>query len=153
MSLWSLAASPLILGTDLTNLDPTDLSYLKNTDVLAVDQDSIDASRISDTSTSQIFAKTEKNGDVIVGLFNTSGAAESISTSASALGLPSGSDYLLNNLWTHQQTETTSAVSADVPSHGVALYRVSPLNNPTAAPPSAVLNMSGLTSMTAGAAR
>ncbi len=25
MSLWALAASPLILGTDLTNLDPTDL--------------------------------------------------------------------------------------------------------------------------------
>ncbi len=150
MSLWSLAASPLILGTDLTNLDPTDLSYLKNTDVLAVDQDAIDASRISDTSTSQTFAKTEKNGDVIVGLFNTSGEAEPISTSASALGLPSGSDYLLNNLWTHQQSETTGSVSADVPSHGVALYRVSPLNNPTAAPPSAVLGMSGLTSMTAG---
>src|SRR6266496_1742348 len=46
MSLWALAASPLILGTDLTNLDPTDLGYLKNTAVLAVDQDAIDASRI-----------------------------------------------------------------------------------------------------------
>ena len=150
MSLWSLAASPLILGTDLTNLDPTDLSYLRNTDVLAVDQDAIDASRISDTSTSQIFAKTEKNGDAVVGLFNTSGSAEPISTSASALGLPSGSDYLLNNLWTHQQTETTGTVSADVPSHGVALFRVSPLSNPTTAPPSAVLGLGGLTSMTAG---
>jgi alpha galactosidase A-like protein/alpha galactosidase C-like protein/alpha-galactosidase-like protein/alpha-galactosidase-like CBM13-containing protein len=150
MSLWALAASPLILGTDLTNLDKTDLGFLKNTDVLAVDQDAIDASRISDTSTSQVFAKTEKNGDVVVGLFNTSGAAEPVSTSASALGLKPGSDYLLDNLWTHQQTETTGAVSADVPSHGVALYRVSPLSNPSAAPPSAVIGMSGVTSITAG---
>src|SRR5205085_358762 len=46
MSLWSLAASPLILGTDLTALDPTDLALLKNRDVLAVDQDGIDATRV-----------------------------------------------------------------------------------------------------------
>jgi alpha-galactosidase len=35
MSLWSLAASPLILGTDLTNLDPADLKYLTNRAVLS----------------------------------------------------------------------------------------------------------------------
>src|SRR6266540_2985931 len=46
MSLWAMGASPFILGTDLTNLDPLDLTYLKNTEVLAVDQDAIDASRI-----------------------------------------------------------------------------------------------------------
>src|SRR5213078_3706633 len=68
MSLWALAASPFILGTDLTNLDPADLTLLKNTDVIAIDQDAIDASRISNTSTSQIFTKKEPNGDAIVGL-------------------------------------------------------------------------------------
>ncbi len=67
MSLWALAASPLILGTDLTHLDPLDLSYLTNRAVLSVDQDSIDASRVSDSSTAQVFAKTEKSGDVVVG--------------------------------------------------------------------------------------
>ena len=51
MSLWSLAASPLILGTDLTHLDPLDLSYLKNRAVISVDQDAIDASRIVNTAT------------------------------------------------------------------------------------------------------
>jgi hypothetical protein len=150
MSLWALAASPFILGTDLTNLDPTDLGLLKNRDVISVDQDSIDASRIADTPTSQTFAKTEKNGDVVVGLFNTSGAGENISTSASALGLKPGTYYLLNNLWTHQQTETTGTISAQVPSHGVALFRVSPLNNPTAAPPAATLNLTGLTTLSGG---
>ena len=78
MSLWALAASPFILGTDLTSLDPTDLALLKNRSVISVDQDSIDASRIADTATEQTFAKTEKNGDAVVGLFNTSGASETI---------------------------------------------------------------------------
>jgi hypothetical protein len=150
MSLWALAASPFILGTDLTNLDPTDLALLKNRSVIAVDQDSIDASRLVSTPTEQVFAKTGKNGDVVVGLFNVSGAAENISTSASALGLKPGTDYLLNNLWTHKPTETTGTITAQVPSHGVALLRVSPLRNPTAAPPATALNLTGLTTLTGG---
>ncbi|MFJ6081475.1 glycoside hydrolase family 27 protein [Streptomyces sp. NPDC092369] len=87
MSLWSLAASPLILGTDLTDLDPADLALLKNTDVLAVDQDGIDAQRISSDANSQVFAKTEPNGDAVVGLFNTGSAPREVATTASALGL------------------------------------------------------------------
>jgi len=148
MSLWALAASPFILGTDLTNLDSTDLALLKNTNVLAVDQDAIDASRIAYTSTYQEFSKQEPNGNVIVGLFNTSGQAETISTSASALGMPSGSDYAVKDLWTGASTETTGNIAPTVPSHGVALYRVSTLNNPTTYPPNASFGLSGPSSMT-----
>ena len=150
LSLWSLASSPLINGTDLTNLDKTDLTLLKNRAVIAVDQDSIDASRLVNDATEQIFAKTEKNGDVIAGLFNSSSQPEVISTTASALGMASGSDYLLNNLWAGQRTETTGVISAEVPAHGVALYRISALSNPTAAPPAATLGLSGLGSLQAG---
>ena len=150
MSLWSLAASPLVINADMTNLDPTDLKILENPGVISVDQDAIDASRISDTSTSQIFAKTEKNGNAVVGLFNTGGAPETISTTASALGMAPGTDYLLNNLWTNNSTETTGVISAEVPSHGVALFRVSALNNPTTAPPAATLGLSAPVSVSGG---
>jgi len=150
MSLWAMGASPLVINADMTNLDPSDLSILKNRAVISVDQDSIDAARISDTSTSQIFAKTEKGGDAVVGLFNTGGSAETISTTASALGMPSGSDYLLNNLWTHRATETSGVISADVPSHGVVLYRVSGLRNPTVAPPAATFGLSAPASVSGG---
>jgi hypothetical protein len=150
MSLWSLASSPLILGTDLTNLDPTDLKLLTNRAVLSVDQDSIDASRIADSSTSQVFAKTEKNGDVVVGLFNTSGTPEVVSTTASALGLPSGSAYQLNNLWTHRVTESGSTIAADVPSHGVALLRITSAAHPALVPPSTTLSLSGPASFIGG---
>jgi hypothetical protein len=150
LSLWALAASPFILGTDLTHLDRTDLGLLLNRDVIAVDQDSIDASRLVGAATEQIFAKTEKNGDVVAGLFNTSGAPENISTSASALGLKASGSYLLDNLWTHRPTETAGTISAEVPPHGVALLRVSPLANPAAAPPSATVNLTGLSALSGG---
>jgi hypothetical protein len=150
LSLWSLASSPLLLGTDLTNLDPADLALLKNRAVIAVDQDGIDASRLVNTSAVQVFAKKEKAGDVAAGLFNTSGSSETITTSAAALGLPAGTDYLVSDLWTGKKTETTGAISEVVPSHGVALLRVSPLSNPTAAPPAATVGLTGLGALTAG---
>jgi hypothetical protein len=150
LSLWSLASSPLILGTDLTSLDPTDLSLLLNRSVISVDQDGIDASRLVNTGTEQIFTKTEKNGDVVAGLFNISGAAEVISTTAAALGLGASPGYLLNNLWTHQSTETSGPISEDVPSHGVALLRITPVRSAAAAPPAAVLNVTGLGALSGG---
>jgi hypothetical protein len=129
MSLWALGASPLILGVDLTNLDPTDLGYLKNTDVVAVDQDSIAARRVVNTKTEQVFTKTEPAGDVdgavVVGLFNTGDTAQSVSVTDKKLGLSPGPGHRLTDLWTHDVTSSTGkTISATVPAHGVALYRV-----------------------------
>jgi Alpha galactosidase A/Alpha galactosidase C-terminal beta sandwich domain len=125
LSLWALGSSPLILGIDLTHLDPVDLQYLKRAAVLAVDQDSIAAKRVVNTSTQQVFAKKRANGDVIVGLFNTGSEAQTISVSASAAGLPkNASGYSLEDLWTGKMEKTGSTIGATVPSHGVVLYRV-----------------------------
>jgi Alpha galactosidase A/Alpha galactosidase C-terminal beta sandwich domain/NPCBM-associated, NEW3 domain of alpha-galactosidase len=150
MSLWSLAASPLILGTDLTNLDPTDLALLKNTDVLAVDQDAIDAARIVNAPGQQVFAKTEPNGDAIVGLFNLGNSTQVVSTTAAAAGLAASHGYLLHELWTHRTTETGGVLAADVPPHGVALYRVTPSSATSTVPPSATLSVSMPSTATAG---
>ena len=150
MSLWTLGSSPLILGTDLTSLDPTDLGYLKNRAVLAVDQDSIDASRIADTGSEQVFAKTERGGDVVVGLFNTSTAGEVVSTTAAALGLPASSGYVLDNLWSHRLAETGATIAADVPPHGVALLRVQPTKITGAAAPATTITATGLSALTGG---
>ena len=129
ISLWALGASPFILGIDLTHLDQTDLEkYLKNSEVLAVDQDSISAKRVLNSGDHQVFAKKEPNGDVIVGLFNTGGKSEEVSASISSLGLSENKNgYSLHNLWgghTTGDTKQTSNISAVVPSHGVVLYRV-----------------------------
>jgi hypothetical protein len=125
LSLWALGSSAYILGIDLTHLDPLDLQYLKNTAVLAADQDSIAAKRIVNTSTQQVFTKKEANGDVIVGLFNTGSETQTVSISVSAAGLPENEGgYSLENLWTGKIEKTGSTIRATVPSHGVALYRV-----------------------------
>ena len=145
LSLWALGSAPLILGSDLTSavtnaygtssgLDPTDLKMLTNGDMLAIDQDAIDASRIYDVGSAQIFAKTEPSGDEIVGLFDTStnlsGGNDTISTTPSAVGVISSRGYLVRNVWTGQTSylRPTGTITASVPSEGVALYRVIPLD-------------------------
>ncbi len=128
MSLWALGSSAFILGTDLTHLDQTDLqNYLKNTAVLAVDQDGIAAKRVVNQGNQQVFAKVEPNGDAIVGLFNTGTQPEKISVTAATLGLPvHEGGHTLHNLWTGKTTKAGSPIEATVAPHGVVLYRINP---------------------------
>jgi hypothetical protein len=129
ISLWALGSAPFILGIDLTHLDPTDLQrYLQNSEVLAVDQDSIAAKRVLNTGNQQVFAKREPNGDAIVGLFNTGLKAQEVSVPTSTVGLSKNeSGYSLRDLWTGETKKTSSTINAVVPSHGVVLYRVTGL--------------------------
>ena len=159
LSLWSLGSAPLIVGGDLTSsvtnaygssaaLDPTDLKLLTNAQVIKVDQDSIDASRIAlagspgSKAGDQVFAKVEPGGDGIVGLFNTDAKLSSkpvtISTTAAAMGLPADAKgYEVQDLWggesvavggrTTFDVSSAGEISATVPAEGVALFRVIPL--------------------------
>jgi Alpha galactosidase A/Alpha galactosidase C-terminal beta sandwich domain len=160
LSLWSLGSAPLILGGDLTakvtnaygtsaGLTRRDFSLLTNRQVIGVDQDAIDASRIVDVGRPgrspghQVFAKVEHRGDAVVGLFNTtttlSSSPVTITITAAALGLPADPHgYLVENLWGSQSVvggarifriSAAGVISATVPAEGVALFRVIPLGH------------------------
>lgn len=125
LSLWAMGASPLILGIDLTHLNKLDLQYLQNTDVIAVDQDAIAAKRVVFDDDRQVFAKTESNGDVVIGLFNLASEPQSVSVTPTVAGLvPDQAGYGLKNLWTGESTTATDNIAAQVAPHGVVLYRV-----------------------------
>jgi hypothetical protein len=107
---------------------------LENRPVIAVDQDAVDASRIEDSGTVQVFAKVEAGGDGVVALFDTStdlsSSDDTISTTAAATGLPGEPNgYLAQDLWTHRVWSISSAgiITGQVPPEGVALYRVAPI--------------------------
>jgi Alpha galactosidase A/Alpha galactosidase C-terminal beta sandwich domain len=145
LSLWALGSAPLILGVNLTSavtnafgssggLTKSGLAMLENRRVIAVDQDSIDASRIYDGTDSQIFTKREPSGDSVVGLFDTdqdAGAVpEQIATTASALGLPaSPRGYRVENLWNGDVhvISAAGAITRTVKPEGVALLSVTPI--------------------------
>jgi alpha-galactosidase len=121
MSLWSLASAPLILGTDLTHLDSTDLAMLENNRVIAVDQDGIPADRVISSGNEQVFAKRQRNGAWDIGVFNTdASASHTFSVSLAQLGLSGAAN--VTDLWTGQSLGTvTGTYPATVPAGGVSL--------------------------------
>ena len=105
--LWAMAASPLLLGVDLTQLNSTEVADLKNANIVAVDQDGIDARRIVSNVNQQAYAKTEQNGDVILGLFNYNGSgSQTVTVSLAAAGITGSATA--TNLWTGASAGTLS---------------------------------------------
>jgi alpha-galactosidase len=121
MSLWSLASAPLILGTDLTHLDPTDLAMLENSAVIGVDQDGIPADRVIDTGSEQVFDKRQQNGTWDIGVFNTdTSASQTFSVPLAQLGISGAAN--VTDLWSGQSLGTvTGTYTATVPPGGVSL--------------------------------
>jgi alpha-galactosidase len=106
-SLWAMAASPLILGSDLTHLDAGDLAMLGNDRVIAVDQDGAAASRIVKSGDGQVFAKAEVGGAHVVALFNTGETnPATVSVSWAKVGAP-GTSHQVTDLWTGERTDVT----------------------------------------------
>ncbi|MFJ8139610.1 NPCBM/NEW2 domain-containing protein [Streptomyces sp. NPDC096013] len=137
-SLWSIMAAPLLIGSDLRTATPATFDILDNKEVIAVDQDPL--GRQGNVVTSEggrwVVAKEMKDGSRTVALFNESGSAQRITTTAAAVGLPGARAYTLRDLWQHLSYNTAGAISATVPAHGTVLVRVAAdrhaLKNPPA---------------------
>jgi alpha-galactosidase len=124
-ALWAMLAAPLIAGNDLRSMSAATQTILKNQNLVAVNQDrlGLQATQVSFDGTRRVLAKRLANGDVAVALFNQGGSTTTISTSAAAVGL-SGSAFTVRDAWTGAVSSTSGAISASVPSHGTAVYRV-----------------------------
>jgi len=124
-ALWAVLAAPLIAGNDLRSMSAATQTILKNQNLIAINQDrlGLQATQVSFDGTRRVLAKRLANGDVAVALFNQGGSTTTISTSAAAIGL-SGSSFTLRDAWTGAASSTSGAISASVPSHGTAVYRV-----------------------------
>ncbi|MFI6503210.1 carbohydrate-binding protein [Nonomuraea typhae] len=98
LTLWAMAASPLLLGSDLTALTPADLAMLTNERLIAVNQDGVAADRMVNSGVNQVWRKRESNGDYIVALFNTGTSGNStVSTTWSQVGFTGAAE--VTNLW------------------------------------------------------
>ncbi len=125
-ALWSLMAAPLMAGNDIRTMSADVSAILRNPRLIAVNQDSLGVGgrRVRDDGNTEVFAKPLSDGSVAVGLFNRGSGTATVSTTAAQIGL-SGSNFTLTDLWTGGTSSTSGAISASVPAHGVATYRVS----------------------------
>ncbi|MFC9331568.1 NEW3 domain-containing protein [Kitasatospora sp. NPDC057015] len=144
MSLWAMSAAPLMAGTDPSDTAGTFGAATKatytNADVIKIDQDPLvyQARLVSEDASKkhQVWKKNLSNGDVAVALFNRDVAPVTMSTTATAVGLPASSTgYVVNDLWAHQSKLSAGTIAkSSVPGHGVALFRVHAGGDTTSGP-------------------
>jgi alpha-galactosidase len=124
-SLWALLAAPLLAGNDIRAMSAQTAALLTNREVIAVDQDPLVKQAHPLSGDPRVLVKPLSDGSVAVGLFNQSADTVTIRTSLGAIGFPDGTCHTVRDLWQHTDAQTTGALEATVPRHGVALLRVS----------------------------
>ncbi|WP_371530624.1 NPCBM/NEW2 domain-containing protein [Streptomyces sp. NBC_01283] len=151
-SMWSIMASPLLIGSDLRKATPETFDIIGNKEVIAVDQDPLgkQGDVLSSEGGRWVVAKEMKDGSRAVALFNETGTAQSIATSAKAVGLPDADGYTLRDLWKHKSYNTAGKISATVPAHGTVLLRVAADGKWAKNPPAVELGLTGAPLVEAG---
>ncbi len=125
MTLWSLMASPLVFGGDMTKLDPFTLSLLTNAEVLAVDQDALgrQAAPVSKQGDTEVWAKEMEDGSKAIGLFNRGDKEMEITASWPSLGINGG--HTVRDLWRQKNVGRFGhEFHASVGPHGAEMFLV-----------------------------
>jgi alpha-galactosidase len=125
ITLWSLLASPLLIGCDLTRLDEYTMKLLTNDEVLEVNQDPLgrQGRRVSQDSTLEVWAKELEDGSLAVGLFNRGETAANVTARWGALGIDGR--RAVRDLWRQKDLGTvTSELTATVARHGAVLVKL-----------------------------
>jgi alpha-galactosidase len=127
MGLWALLAAPLLAGNDIRNMSQATKDILLNREVIAIDQDALgkQATRIAQDANSETWLKPLADGGVAVGVINLSGQSGKLSIKESDLKLSHAAGGA-RDVWAHRGVTFTNGVySAEVPSHGILMLRVS----------------------------
>ncbi len=134
--MWAMLAAPLMVSVNLSTLSPPSLATLTNPQMIAIDQDKkgrqgvqVAPAAVASTPASangEAWIKPLEHGKYAVALLNIGDSTLTISTSASAIGIPSASSYNLANVWAGGTSSTSGAISASVPSDSTVVFIVSP---------------------------
>jgi alpha-galactosidase len=128
-SFWALLAAPLIAGNDVRSMSPEIKEILTNTEVIAVNQDKLgqEGRRVKKDGDLEVWAKEMADGSRTVILFNRGTTQNKVSAAWEDIGYPTSVSAKARDLWEHKDLGSfRGSYTADVPSHGVVMVRVTP---------------------------
>ncbi|HMH08562.1 MAG TPA: hypothetical protein VK579_17945, partial [Terriglobales bacterium] len=124
--------SPLMVGGELPSADAWTISLLTNPEVIAIDQHSSGNHPVVTTDTTAVWvAQSTSANSHYLAIFNLGESTQTLQYSWKELGFPAA-QYNLRDLWERKDAGVAAAMKVTVPSHGVMLYRLSPV--PSAVP-------------------
>ena len=124
-SFWALATSPLIIGADITKLDAADLAILTNSEVIAVNQAAVPPRAVSTATNQQVWYSKQKDGSIVVGLFNFDSTSAQVTANFNAIG--AANSMTVRDLVTHATLGVSSgSFGATLATHASRLLRLTP---------------------------
>jgi hypothetical protein len=133
MTLWAITQSPLILGANLTQLDPATLRLLTNRNVLAIDQYALVRGRAMqgfETGDLRVWraelpsAYGGPDNTLAVALFNLSDKPMAVDRSVSEVGLLRAGESEARgvlDVWAGKDTPRLQRMRVTIPPHGCVL--------------------------------
>jgi alpha-galactosidase len=124
LTMWSIVAAPLIIGSDPRKLSAATVRMLENRRVLAIDQDrlGLQGTEVARHGAGQVWVKPLTGGRRAVALLNTGRRAIRIAITARAIGARSAARYRIQNAWSGRASTGTGHISAQVAPDSALLY-------------------------------
>jgi alpha-galactosidase len=123
--MWCLFSSPLLIGCDMTKLDPFTLAILTNDEVLDINQDPLGktAKQITKNDTGEVWSRELFDGTRTVGLLNPTPVEQTITVRWSDIGL--SGKQAVRDLWLHEDAGSfADSYSVLVPGRSIVLVKV-----------------------------
>jgi alpha-galactosidase len=124
-SIWCLSAAPLIMGCDLSQVDPFAMAVLGNDEAIDIDQDPLAkaASRVVRDDDLEVWARPLSDGTHAVGLVNMSLKAADVTAKWADVGV-TGSQPV-RDLWLHKDLGSfQDSYTVSVPARGCVLLKI-----------------------------
>jgi hypothetical protein len=125
ISLWCLLSAPLLIGCDLTRLDPFTLNLLTNDEVLALNQDPLGRQAVPmiKNGNIQVWVKELEDGNKAIGIFNLDETSEKYILNLKEIN--ETGKVIIRDLWRQKDLgEFSETFNTQIPSHGVVLIKV-----------------------------
>jgi alpha-galactosidase len=128
MSMWAMLAAPLMVSDDLTRISSASLEAIRNSEVIAVDQDpaGVQGTLVATSGAGQVWVKPLSDGSRAVALLNRGSSPRVLRTSATAVGMPAAGGYLVRDLWSRAAHTTSGAIASWVGGDSTIMLRVYP---------------------------
>lgn len=125
-SIWALMKAPLLLGCDVTHMDKKTYGILSNSEVIAINQDSlgVQGKKVNKQGDLEVWAGPLSNNRVVVLLWNRSDSRASIVAKWEDIGLNPSAVVRVRNLWRHRELEANhqGSLTASVKPHACKMY-------------------------------
>jgi alpha-galactosidase len=125
-TLWAMARSPLILGGNLTRLDPFTRSLIANGEVIAIDQTATASAQLpadpADAARLRLWSAATPQGRYIA-VFNLAERPLRTAIPWSAAG-ENGASHDVYDIWKRERLRKARALRVDLAPHGCGLFRV-----------------------------